>query len=81
MVELNRRSFLKATGWVAGGLTVMYFIRERAIDVGPTLVMPDSTVGAAWLQIKPDGKTKMFCPRMKWARMQTRASRKSSAKS
>ena len=64
MVELSRRSFLKATGWIAGGLTALYFVRERAIDVGPTLIMPNSSAGAAWLQIKSDGMTKMYCPRM-----------------
>ena len=64
VVDLSRRSFLKATGWVAGGLTALYFVRERATDVGPTLLLPDYSAGAAWLQVNPDGMTKMYCPRM-----------------
>jgi isoquinoline 1-oxidoreductase beta subunit len=64
MVKLSRRKFLIATGWVAGGVTVLYTLRNRAIAVAPTIIFPDKESGAAWVQIRPDGSCLMFFSRM-----------------
>ena len=64
MAGLSRRKFLIATGWVAGGATVLYTLRNKAISVAPTIIFPDAESGAAWLQIQPDGVCRMFFARM-----------------
>ena len=63
MAKLTRRGLLAATGWVAGGATVLYIVRDRAIAVAPTIIFPDKESGAAWLQIRPDGSCRMFFSR------------------
>ena len=64
MAGISRRKFLIATGWVAGGATVLYTLRNKAISVAPTVIFPDAESGAAWLQIRPDGVCRMFFARM-----------------
>ena len=64
MVQLNRRKFLFATGWVAGGATLLYTLRNHAMAVAPTIIIPDEESGAAWVQIQPDGSCRMFFPRI-----------------
>lgn len=64
MAKLTRRKFLIATGWVAGGATVLYTLKNKAVAVAPTIIFPDDDSGAAWLQIRPDGSCRMFFPRM-----------------
>ena len=64
MVQLNRRKFLFATGWVAGGATLLYTLRNHALAVAPTIIIPDEESGAAWVQIQPDGSCRMFFPRI-----------------
>ena len=63
MAQFSRRKFLFATGWVAGGATLLYTVRNRAIAVAPTIIFPDQASGAAWLQIRPDGLCRMFFSR------------------
>ena len=64
MATISRRKFLIATGWIAGGTTVLYTIRNRASSVAPTIIFPDKESAAAWLQIRPDGTCHMYLPRM-----------------
>lgn len=63
MVKLSRRGFLISTGWVAGGATLLYSLRNHAIATAPTIIFPDEASGAAWLQIRPDGSCRMFFSR------------------
>lgn len=64
MAKISRRNFLLATGWVAGGLTVLYAMRNRALTVAPTIIFPDNQSGLTWLQIRQDGKCMMYFSRM-----------------
>ncbi|HCC43483.1 MAG TPA: isoquinoline 1-oxidoreductase, partial [Gammaproteobacteria bacterium] len=64
MATISRRKFLITTGWIAGGTTVLYTIRNRALSVAPTIIFPDKESAAAWLQIRPDGTCHMYLPRM-----------------
>ena len=64
MAILSRRKFLFTTGWVAGGLTVLYGLRNRALTVAPTIIYPDKMSAVSWLQIGPDGTCSMYFPRM-----------------
>ena len=67
MNEVSRRRLLKATGWVAGGVTVFFGLRglaKRASDVAPTIIFPDKVSAAAWLQIRADGVCVFYLPRV-----------------
>ena len=64
MVQLTRRNFLIATGWVAGGVTVLYTLRNRAVAVAPTIIIPNKESGAAWVQIRSDGSCLMYFTRV-----------------
>jgi isoquinoline 1-oxidoreductase beta subunit len=64
MIQLSRRKFLIATGWAAGGVTVLYALRNRAVAVAPTIIFPNKESGAAWLQIRLDGLCHMYFPRI-----------------
>ena len=64
MAIFSRRSFLTATGVVAGGLTAVYLFRQRAAAVSPTFIFPDNETSATWVQIRPDGSCRMYFPRM-----------------
>jgi len=62
-LSLTRRRFLKATGWIAAGVTVLYLGGRRVLSVVPSFDMPGEDSGAAWLQILPDGRCRMLSPR------------------
>jgi CO/xanthine dehydrogenase Mo-binding subunit len=64
MAAISRRGFLMTTGWVAGGVTVLYALRNRAIAVAPTIIFPDAETAAAWVQLHPDGSCRFYSPRM-----------------
>ena len=64
MVSISRRNFLIATGWVAAGVTGVYALSKHAVAVAPTIIFPDETSGAAWVQIRPGGVCHMFFPRV-----------------
>ena len=67
MSDITRRSFLKATAWIAGGITIAFsarYAKEKSVAVGPTLEFPNTESGKGWLQIQSDGKVHMLCPRM-----------------
>jgi isoquinoline 1-oxidoreductase beta subunit len=64
MASISRRKFLIATGWVAGGATLLYAVRNKAIAVAPTIIIPNKQSGAAWLQIRPNGSCLMYFPRV-----------------
>lgn len=64
MKGFSRRRFLIGTGWVAGGATVLFALRERAIEVAPTLIVPDEAAGHAWLQMLANGKCRFYFPRI-----------------
>ena len=65
MVELSvsRRRFLWATGWTAAGVTLVYFGGRSLLSVLPSFDIPGEDAGAAWIQIRPDGRCWMLCPR------------------
>ena len=62
-LSLSRRRFLKATGWTAAGITVLYLGGRHVLSVAPSVDLPGDDDGAAWLQILPDGRCRMLCPR------------------
>ena len=64
MVQISRRKFLIASGWVAGGVTVLYAVANRAKAVAPTIIFPNDESGLTWLQIRSDGKCMMYFTRM-----------------
>ena len=65
MAELavSRRRFLKATGWTAAGVTLVYWGGRSLLSILPSFDVPGENAGAAWLQILPDGRCRMLCPR------------------
>ncbi len=62
-LSLTRRRFLQATGWSAAGVTLIYLGGRHLLSVLPSVDMPGDDAGAAWLQILPDGRCRMLCPR------------------
>jgi len=62
-ISLTRRRFLKATGWTAAGVTLVYFGLRSLRSVLPSFDLPGEDAGASWLQIGPDGRCRMLCPR------------------
>jgi CO/xanthine dehydrogenase Mo-binding subunit len=62
-LSLTRRRFLKATGWTAAGVTILYLGGRRLLSVLPSFDAPAEDAGAAWLQILPDGRCRMLSPR------------------
>ncbi|UCE87377.1 MAG: molybdopterin-dependent oxidoreductase, partial [Deltaproteobacteria bacterium] len=62
-LSLSRRRFLKATGWTAAGVTVIYLAGRHLRSVLPSFRTPGDDAGAAWLQLLPDGRCRMLCPR------------------
>ena len=62
-LSLSRRRFLQASGWTAAGVTVIYFGGRSLLSRLPSFDIPGEDAGAAWLQIRPDGRCRMFCPR------------------
>jgi len=62
-LSVSRRRFLIATGWTAAGLTALYLGGRRVLAVSPSVGTPEDDDGAAWLQILPDGRCRMLCPR------------------
>jgi CO/xanthine dehydrogenase Mo-binding subunit len=62
-LSISRRRFLQATGWTAAGVTVIYFGGRSVLSRLPSFDIPGEEAGAAWLQIGPDGRCRMFCPR------------------
>jgi hypothetical protein len=62
-LSITRRRFLKATGWTAAGVTVIYLGGRHLLSVTPSFDVPGDDAGAAWLQILPDGRCRMLCPR------------------
>ena len=72
MSALSRRKLLKATGWIAGGLTVLFSLRSlgsRASAVAPTIIFPDADSASAWIQIRSDGACVFFLPRVEMDKM------------
>lgn len=62
-LSVSRRRFLKATGWTAAGVTLVYLGVRRLLSVAPSFQEPGEDAGVAWLQIRPDGRCRMLCPR------------------
>lgn len=66
--SMNRRHFLKKTGWAAAGLTVVTALSypqiRSAIPALPTRNDPIPEDGLAWVQALSDGSIRFFCPRM-----------------
>jgi CO/xanthine dehydrogenase Mo-binding subunit len=62
-LSLSRRRFLLATGWTAAGVTLVYLGGRFVLSRLPSFQTPGEDAGAAWLQLRPDGRCRMFCPR------------------
>ena len=62
-LSISRRRFLKATGWTAVGVTLIYTGGRRVLSQLPSFDVPGDEAGAAWLQIRADGRCRMLCPR------------------
>jgi CO/xanthine dehydrogenase Mo-binding subunit len=62
-LAISRRRFLKATGWTAAGVTLVYWGGRSLLSILPSFDVPGENAGAAWLQILPDGRCRMLCPR------------------
>ena len=62
-LSISRRRFLKATGWTAAGVTLIYTGGRRVLSQLPSFDVPGDEAGAAWLQIRADGRCRMLCPR------------------
>lgn len=63
---LGRRDFLRRTGWMAAGVTVLAACGplRRVLPAMPVFRDPLPEDGLAWVQALPDGKIRFFCPRM-----------------
>ena len=62
-LSLSRRRLLQATGWTAAGVTLLYLGGRSLRSILPSFDIPGDDAGAAWLQILPDGRCRMLCPR------------------
>jgi CO/xanthine dehydrogenase Mo-binding subunit len=60
-VSLSRRAFLVATGWTAGGVTVLGGC--SLLPVLPTFVDVEEGDAFAWVQMRADGRILFRCPR------------------
>ena len=65
MAGLSRRKFLIATGWIAGGATVLYTLRNKAISVAPTIIFHAKEYPSLRSEIQRDNYTVAFPGR--WA--------------
>jgi len=67
-ISMSRRRFLKKSGWLAAGVTVVtalsYPLIRSAIPALPTRNDPLPEDGFAWVQALSDGHIRFFCPRM-----------------
>ncbi|VAW12373.1 Isoquinoline 1-oxidoreductase beta subunit [hydrothermal vent metagenome] len=65
---INRRSFLKKSGWIAAGVTVTvlasYRVVRSALPALPAFNRPELEDALAWVQALPGGRIRFFCPRM-----------------
>ena len=62
-VNFSRRSFLKATGIVGGGLVVGFSLSGCSSSELPIVMSKNGFVPNAFLQITPDNNIKFYCPR------------------
>ena len=69
--DMGRRSFLKKTGWLAGGLTVLGGC-SGLLPPLPSSDMSEEGDEALWLQLRPDGQVHFLCPRMEMGQGVTR---------
>lgn len=65
---INRRRFLKRTGWVAAGVTVTglgaFQGARKLISSLPTLTGPNLEDSVIWVQALPNGRIQFLAPRM-----------------
>lgn len=61
-MKINRRSFLKATGWTAAGVTVVAGLGSWLMPVLPSSSDPAADSAALWLQLGPDGRLRLWSP-------------------
>jgi isoquinoline 1-oxidoreductase/isoquinoline 1-oxidoreductase beta subunit len=62
-VNLSRRTFLRSSGIVGGGLVVGFTLPGCSTPNLPIDALPDGFVPNAFLQITPDNVTRFYCPR------------------
>ena len=60
-MRLSRRDFLVASGWVAGGVTVLSSC--SLVPVLPTFGSVGEDDGVTWIQLRADGSVLFRCPR------------------
>ncbi len=61
MMTLNRREFLKKSGWVAGGITILSGCSY--LPALPTLQTGEKEDALGWIQLLKSGELLFFCPR------------------
>lgn len=58
---LTRRELLVRSGWLSAGLTVL--VSCSRLPVLPTRGLPEAGEADGWLQLLPDGRVRLYCPR------------------
>jgi CO/xanthine dehydrogenase Mo-binding subunit len=58
---LTRRELLVRSGWLSAGLTVL--VSCSRLPALPTRDLPDADDADGWLQLLPDGRVRLYCPR------------------
>ncbi|MEM7377843.1 MAG: molybdopterin cofactor-binding domain-containing protein [Pseudomonadota bacterium] len=62
-MALTRRDFLKRSGWVAGGLTVVATSSCSLVPPLPTFSTSDDADSVTWVQLRSDGRIRFWSPR------------------
>jgi CO/xanthine dehydrogenase Mo-binding subunit len=58
---LTRRELLVRSGWLSAGLTVL--VSCSRLPALPTRDLPEADAADGWLQLLPDGRVRLYCPR------------------
>lgn len=62
-MSLSRRDFLRRTGWIAGGLTVVASSGCSFIPPLPSFGQSSVSDSLAWVQLQKDGRFRFYLPR------------------
>ena len=66
LLNTSRRRFLRNTGWLATGVTVLAACSpvKSLLPVLPSTGAPEPDDGLLWLQVTYEGRIRFFCPRI-----------------